>query len=92
MLGYIELAVAQGLSKDEIYKKALVLNSYWFPQTYAEVAMYMIAKKGVTWDKVDAKEMLGANFSSGQGYSKVSQELQNEGLLPKVQGGGSCGV
>lgn len=92
MLGYIELAVAQGLSKDEIYKKALVLNSYWFPQTYAEVAMYMLAKKGVTWEKVDAKEMLGANFSSGQGYVKISKELQDEGLIPKVQGGGSCGV
>lgn len=92
MLGFIELAVAQGLSKEEIYKKALVLNSYWFPQTYAEVAMYMRAKRGLSWEKVDPKEVLGVAFSSGQGYLKISQELQDEGLIPKVQGGGSCGV
>lgn len=92
MLGFIELAVSQGMAKDEIYKKALVLNSYWFPQTYADLDVYFKAKKGISWDKVDAKEVLGANYSSGQGYAAISKELQAEGLLPKVSGGGGCGV
>ncbi len=92
MLGFIELAVAQGMPKEEIYKKALALNSYWFPQTYADLNVYFKAKKGISWDKVDAKEVLGANFSSGQGYQAVNKELQTEGLLPKVSGGGGCGV
>lgn len=92
MLGFLELAVAQGLSKEEIYKKALVLNAYWFPQTYAEAAVYFQAKKGLTWDKVDPKEVLGANYSSGQGARAVNKELQAAGLIPEVKGGGGCGV
>jgi len=66
MLGFIELAVSQGMSKEEIYKKALVLNSYWFPSTYADLDVYFKAKKNISWDKVDPKEVLGANYSSGQ--------------------------
>lgn len=92
MLGFIELAVAQGMSKDEIYKKALVLNSYWFPQTYVELATYFKAKKNIVWNNVDPKVVLGANYSSGQGYSAINKELQADGILPKVQGGGGCGV
>lgn len=92
MLGFIELAVSQGIPKDEIYKKALALNSYWFPQTYADINVYFKAKKGKSWDKVDPKEALGQNYSSGQGYMAINKELQAEGLLPKVSGGGGCGV
>lgn len=92
MLAFIEMAVAQGMSKEEIYKKALVLNSYWFPQTYVELATYFKAKKNISWDKVDPKELLGQNYSSGQGYQAVNKQLQSEGLLPKVEGGGGCGV
>src|SRR3990172_4160333 len=93
MLGFIELAVSQGMSKDEIYNKAFVLNSYWFPQNYAELATYFKQQKGIAWNKVNPKEVLGVNYSSGQGYAAINKELQAEGLLPKVQsGGGGCGV
>lgn len=92
MLGFLELAVAQGMPKEEIYKKALVLNSYWFPQTYVELATYFEKKKNTPWNKVSPKEILGANYSSGQGYQAINKELQAEGLLPKVEGGGGCGV
>lgn len=92
MLGFIELAVSQGMNKEEIYKKALLLNSYWFPQTYAELAVYFQAKKNTPWNQVNPKEVLGVNFSSGQGYRAINKELQSESLLPKVEGGGGCGV
>jgi len=92
MLGFIELAVASGMSKDEIYKKALVLNSYWFPQTYAEIATYMKSKNNLAWKDVNPQEALGIDYSSGQGAAKVNKELQATGLVPKVQGGGGCGV
>lgn len=92
MLGFIELAVASGMPKEEIYKKALVLNSYWFPQTYAEIATYMKAKRNLAWKDVDPKEALGVEFSSGQGAAKVNKELQTLGLLPSVSGGGGCGI
>jgi len=92
MLGFIELAVSQGLPKEEIYHQALALNSYWFPQTYVENGIYFRLKKGISWDKVDPKEVLGQNYSSGQGYLAINKELESEGLLPKVESGGSCGV
>ncbi|MBI2611122.1 hypothetical protein HYW54_00040 [Candidatus Gottesmanbacteria bacterium] len=92
MLGFIELAVSQGMLKEEIYKKALALNSYWFPQTYVEDALYFQVKKGISWDKVDPKEVLGATYSSRSGYVAINQELQSIGIIPKVEGGGSCGV
>ncbi len=92
MLGFLELAVSQGLSKEDIYKKALVLNSYWFPQTYAELAIYFKEKKNTPWEKVDPKQVLGIDYSSGQGYQKINKELQDANLLPQIQGGGGCGV
>lgn len=92
MLGYIELAVSQGLSKDKIYKNALVLNSYWFPQTYVELATFFKSKDGKEWNKVDPKVALSAQYSSGQGYAAINKELQSKGLIPKVEGGGGCGV
>lgn len=92
MLGFIELAVAQGMPKEEIYKKALVLNSYWFPQTYVELAMYFKSEKNLDWDKVDPVEVLGQEYSSGGGYAKINQQLTTKGILPKVEGGGGCGV
>jgi len=92
MLGFIELAVTQGMQKDEIYKKALVLNTYWFPQTYAELGIYFKQKKNIPWDKIDPELVLGIDYSSSQGYRVINKELQTEGLLPKVEGGGGCGV
>lgn len=92
MLGFIELAVTQGLSIDEIYKKALVLNSYWFPQTYVELATYLKSEKNLDWKKINPREVLGADYSSGQGYSSINKQLQTKGLIPKVEGGGGCGV
>lgn len=92
MLGFLELAVTQGLPKAEIYKKALALNSYWFPQTYADLAVFFKMKKNIPWDKVDAKLALSQDYSSGQGYRTINKQLQDENLLPKVEGGGGCGV
>ncbi len=92
MLGFVEMAVASGMPENEIYKKALALNSYWFPQTYTELAVFFKAKKNIDWKNVDPKEILGESYSSGRGYGAVSQQLQNEGLTPQVKSGGGCGV
>lgn len=92
MLGFIELAVAKGMPENEIYKRALALNSYWFPQTYTELAIFFKSKKNISWKKIDPKEVLGESYSSGKGYGEISQQLQAEGLLPQVKSGGGCGV
>lgn len=92
MLGFLYLAVTQGMSAEEIYREALILNSYWFPQTYSELAIYFQTKKNIAWKDVNPQEILGISYSSAQGYKAINQELETAGLLPKVQGGGGCGV
>ena len=89
-LAAIELMVSQGLSDDEIYKNVLALNTFWFPSNYLTAATYF-ARQGVSWDKVSAKEVLGAEYSSGQGAAEVFKKV---GPLPyDLKGvGGSCGT
>lgn len=86
-LGYIELAAKQGLSEDKIYKDVLALNSFWFPQTYVEQAVYF-QRQGKDWGKVDAKLALSSQYSSAQGSQIVRQSIQD---MPGLQSqGGGC--
>lgn len=90
ILGLIELMVSQGFSEEEIYKASLAFNSYWFPQTYLELAYYFQKEDGTAWSDVDAKRALSAEFSSAQGYQAIKKEIGNiPGLAPA---GGSCGA
>ncbi len=89
-LGYIELAVAAGLSDEQIYKDLLAFNSFWFPQTYVEMAVYFDKEKVTAWEVVDAKLALSKDYSSAQGAQRIAQAVQDvPGLSSK---GGSCGA
>ena len=87
MLGLLELMASQGVSEDEMYKSALVVNSYWFPDTYITIAKFL-KSQGKNWESVDPKEILGFDYSSGAGFQKVKSKVENTGF----KGGGSCGV
>ncbi|MDP3733540.1 MAG: hypothetical protein Q8Q91_03260 [Candidatus Daviesbacteria bacterium] len=88
-LGYIEWAVYNGLSEEQIYKDLLAFNSFWFPQNYLEMAMFF-DKQGIKWEKVDPKIALSRDYSSAQGAARIKQEVQS---VPGLQRpGGSCGV
>src|SRR3989339_1231696 len=63
MLGLLELMAANGVSEDDMYKVALQVNAYWFPDTYLTIAKYFSAR-GVSWPQVNAKEVLGSAYSS----------------------------
>ena len=69
-----------------------MLNAYWFPQNYAALATYYKVKRKLDWRNVDPMEALGVQYSSGKGAGAVVAELQADGLLPKADGGGSCGA
>ncbi len=89
-LGYIEIAVANGLSEAQIYKDLLAFNSFWFPTTYVEMAVFFEKEEGLSWEAVDAKLALSADYSSAQGAQKISQAVQN---VPGLKSqGGSCGA
>lgn len=88
-LGYIQLAVKQGILEKRIYKDLLALNSFWFPQNYIELAAYF-DKDGKKWKDVDAKLALSAEYSSASGASKIRQSIQN--IQGVNNGGGGCGA
>ena len=88
MLGLLELMASQNVSEQDMWKAALAVNSYWFPDTYLSIASYM-KSKGVDWKDVNPQEMLGINYSSAQGYAKIAAQVSQ----PQQQRGGSdCGV
>lgn len=89
-LALIELMVSQGFSKDEIYKTVLAFNSYWFPQTYLDIA-YHFAKNNRDFKNVSALELLSKTFSSSQGYQAIKRQI---GVIdwPVLKSGSSCGA
>ena len=89
MLGLLELMAKNGATEEQMYQVALQVNSYWFPQTYLDLATYF-KEQGQEWNEVDPKVALGQEYSSAQGYQKTRQEIKS---LPKPQqGGGGCGA
>lgn len=93
LLGLLELGASQGFSESELYKEALAFNSFWFPDTYIQTALYFKVMKSKNWDEVDPKIVLGKDFSSSYGFRKnVNKKLQELDLLPKPKSGAGCGV
>ncbi len=88
-LGYIEWAVYNGLSENQIYKDLLAFNSFWFPQNYVEMAVYF-DKQGTKWQNVDPKMALSRDYSSSAGAVRIKQSVQG---VPGIQSqGGGCGA
>jgi len=88
MLGFLELMASQGASEQDMWKAALAVNSYWFPDTYMTIAIYM-KDRDVEWEDVSPQEVLGVNYSSAQGYAKIASQVT---LPSSPQSGGGCGI
>ena len=88
MLGLLELMASQGVGEKDMYKTALAVNSYWFPDTYLTIAEYM-QSKGIDWKKVSPQEMLGVNYSSAAGFKNIALQV---GATSNSGGGSGCGV
>ena len=88
MLGLLELMASQGVSEQDMWKVALVVNSYWFPDTYLTIATYL-KNKGIDWEDINSQEILGINYSSSQGYARIAAQV----VQPFEQrGGDGCDV
>lgn len=87
MLGLLELMVSQGVGEEEMYKVALQVNSYWFPNNYQTIASFL-ESKGTKWRSVNPKDILSANFSSASAYQQILSEIQPQ----ENKGGVSCGA
>jgi len=92
LLGLLALGASQGLNEGELFREALAFNSFWFPQQYAQIAIYFNVVKGVAWRDVDPSVVLSETYSSAGGWGRnVARELQARGLLPQ-RGGSDCSV
>ena len=87
MLGLLELMASQGVSETDMYKAALAVNSYWFPDTYLTIAQYL-KTKGMAWKDVSPKAILAAEYSSASGYQQILKQVQPV----QRNSGGSCGA
>lgn len=88
MLGLLELMAVQGVSEENLWRTALTVNSYWFPDNYLTIAAYL-KSQGTEWKKINPQEILGVNYSSGQGYARISAQV----VQPQRSNEGSgCGV
>lgn len=86
MLGLLERMASQGVNEKDMYKTALTVNAYWFPDTYLTIATYM-QQRGIAWKDVSPKEVLGREYSSGSGYANIASQVTLPG---QGQGGGGC--
>ncbi|MDO8575569.1 MAG: hypothetical protein Q7R78_02620 [bacterium] len=88
MLGLLELMASQNASEKDMWKTALIVNSYWFPNTYLTIAKYM-KEKGIDWRDVDPQEVLGFEYSSASGSSRITSQIEDP---EQKGGGGGCSV
>lgn len=89
-LALIELMVSQNASKEEIFKTVLAFNSYWFSQTYLDIA-YHFAKNDQDFSKIPPTQLLSKTFSSSMGYQALKRQI-GQVDWPALKGGGSCGA
>ncbi len=92
LLGALELAVSQGYNEDELYKLALQLNSFWFPQSYIETAIYFKVFENKDWQNIDPKLVMSREYSSISGWIQNVHKKVAELNLPQIQSGGGCGL
>lgn len=88
-----EIMAASGASVDEMFGALKYFNAFWFSSQYFELAQYFKITKGLNWDKVDARIVVGKDYSTASGWSNVHKWLSANNFLEKTpSGGGSCGV
>jgi hypothetical protein len=93
MLGLLELMASQDASVDEMFEAAKYVNAFWFPQQTLELAVLFKTVNNAEFARLDARQAVGRQLSSGSGFQAVHQRLTQSGKLDQVpQGGGSCGV
>jgi hypothetical protein len=78
-LALVELLAAHGASANEIYEALKGVFPFWFPNEYHQLALYF-ERQGEKWADLDARLVLGRDYSSGQGWQQVSAWLDENGV------------
>ena len=71
LLGVFELMAAQGATESEMFQAAKYINSYWFPGTAFDTALYFKNKDGKEFKDIDPKVYLSKDVFSAFGAQTV---------------------
>jgi hypothetical protein len=78
---------------DEMLETVKMVNRYWFPTQSQELALYYKARYNMDFDAIPAREAVGSERFSGNGFTQVHEWLASNGKLDTLnQNGSSCGV
>jgi hypothetical protein len=76
-----------------MFQAAKKLNAYWVPQQTLEQAIYFKVTEKQNYDDVDARLIVGQQFSSASGFQRIHQWLSENSLLEQSSSSGNnCGV
>ncbi len=94
LLGIFELMAAQGATQTQMYQAAKYINSFWFPSTAFDTALYFKNKEGLDFKSIDPKAFLSKDIFSASGAQDVKKYLVEKGIQekPPASGGGGCGI
>ncbi len=81
------------LDLEEMLETAKYINALWFPQQTLEQAIFFQKTEGRNYQDIDARTILGEQFSSYSGFKQLNQFLiQNNWLPQSSSNAGGCGV
>ena len=86
-LALTELMASQGATVDEIFGALKSVSPFWFPTQYHHLAMYFEQNGQGEWNDIDARLVMGKQYSSSAGSKQVNAWLEQSGAL----GSGSTG-
>ncbi|VAW10385.1 hypothetical protein MNBD_ALPHA09-2255 [hydrothermal vent metagenome] len=93
LLGMLQVLAASDASVDDMYRAAKYFNAFWFPSEYFDLALYFKARDGLDFADIDARKIVGAEYSSGFGWTDKKKWLAQNNLIEQPPaGGGGCGV
>ncbi len=93
MLGLFELIASRDLELEEMLETAKYINALWFPRQTLEQAVFFQKTEGKNYQDIDARTILGKQFSSSSGYRQLNQLLTQNNWLPESPNNASgCGV
>ncbi len=87
-----EIMASQGATAEEIFEALKYFNAFWFPQQYVDLAKYFKLRYNQDWEEVDPKVVLGKDYSTVSGWTRVRNWLSQQGAIEQVGGGRGCGV
>jgi hypothetical protein len=87
-LALTELMASQGATADEIFAALKSVSPFWFPTQYHHLAMYFEQNGQGEWKDIDARLVMGQQYSSAGGWKQVNAWLEQSGALGSGGPGG----